>query len=43
MTDRIATPEEIERIDAYVRQWWLHLLTVGLIPEPEPEPELEIG
>jgi hypothetical protein len=37
------TPEEIERADAAYRQWWLSVLTLGLIPRPEPEPEIEIG
>jgi hypothetical protein len=43
MTDRILTREEIEQADAAYRQWWLHVLTLGLIPKPEPEPELEAG
>ena len=43
MTCRSLTPEEIERADAAVRQWWLSVLTLGLIPAPEPEPELEAG
>ena len=43
MTERSLTPEEIERADAAYRQWWLSVLTLGLIPKPEPEPELEIG
>jgi hypothetical protein len=44
MTCRRMTPEEIERSAAAYRQWWLSVLTAGLIPrpEPEPEPELEI-
>jgi len=42
VTDRRLTPEEIERADAAYRQWWLSVLTLGLIPKPEPEPELEI-
>jgi hypothetical protein len=42
MTCRRATPEEIEQADAAERQWWLSVLTLGLIPKPEPEPELEI-
>ena len=33
------TPEEIEHADAACRQWWLSVLTLGLIPKPEPEPE----
>ena len=43
MTLRLATPEEIERTDAACRQWWLSVLTLGLIPKPELEPEIEIG
>jgi hypothetical protein len=43
MTERVMTPEEIERSDAAYRQMWLPLLTLGLIPKPGPEPELEIG
>jgi hypothetical protein len=39
MTHRLMTPEEIERSDAALRQWWLSFLTLGLIPKPEPEPE----
>ena len=42
MTDRKLTPEELERADAAYRQWWLHWLTLGLVPRPEPEPEIEI-
>jgi hypothetical protein len=41
MTSRRMTPEEIKRADAAYRQWWLSVLTLGLIPKPEPEPELE--
>lgn len=37
MTTRRLTPQEIERADAAERQWWLSVLTLGLIPEPEPE------
>jgi hypothetical protein len=36
MTCRRLTPEEIERSDAASRQWWLHVLTLGLIPKPGP-------
>jgi hypothetical protein len=36
------TPEEIKRVDAACRQWWLSVLTLGLIPRPAPEPEIEI-
>jgi hypothetical protein len=36
------TPEEIEHADAAYRQWWLSVLTLGIIPKPEPEPEAEI-
>jgi len=43
MTCRRMTGEEIERADAALRQWWLSVLTLGLIPKPEPEPELELG
>lgn len=43
MTDRVMTPEEIERADTAYRRMWLSLLTLGLIPRPEPEPEIEIG
>jgi hypothetical protein len=41
MTCRKMTPEEIARSDAAYRQWWLHVLTLGLVPKPELEPELE--
>jgi len=40
MTCRSLTPEEIERADAAYRQWWLPVLTLGLIPKPEPELEI---
>ena len=43
MTDRSLTPAEIARADAAYRQWWLSVLTLGVIPRPEPEPELEAG
>ena len=43
MTCRRVTPEEIEQADAYTRQWWLSVLTLGLIPKPELTPELEAG
>lgn len=44
MTTRRMTPEEIERADAELRQWWLWFLTLGLLAsKPEPEPESEIG
>ena len=42
MTTRLATPEEIRQADAECLQWWLSVLTLGLIPRPEPERELEI-
>ena len=42
MTRRQMTPAEIARIDAYVRQWWLSFLTLGIVPRPEPEPETEL-
>lgn len=41
MTDRSLTPAEIARADAAYRQWWLSVLTLGIIPRPQPEPELE--
>lgn len=41
MTTRRMTPEEIEAADAASRQWWLSVLTLGLIPRPQPEPEAE--
>ena len=41
MTCRRLTPEEIKQADAAYRQWWLSVLTLGLIPKPEPE--LEAG
>jgi hypothetical protein len=43
MTERAMTQEEIERQDAFWRQWWLSFLTLGIVPRPEPEPELEIA
>ena len=43
MTCRRMTPEEIDRVDAACRQWWLSVLTLDLIPKPEPEPEIEIA
>jgi hypothetical protein len=39
MTCRRLTPEEIEQANAEYRQWWLSILTLGLIPKPELEPE----
>jgi hypothetical protein len=42
MTERVMTPEEIERADAASRQWWLSFLTLGIVPGPAPEPEIEI-
>jgi hypothetical protein len=42
MTCRRLTPEEIERADAAYRQWWLSVLTLGLIPKPEHDAELEL-
>ena len=42
MTTRRLTPAEIERDDAAERQWWLSVLTLGLIPKPEPELEAEL-
>ncbi|HET9970354.1 MAG TPA: hypothetical protein VFQ68_19125 [Streptosporangiaceae bacterium] len=41
MTCRRMTPEEIARAAAHCRQWWLSVLTLGIVPRPEPEPELE--
>jgi hypothetical protein len=35
------TPEEIEQADAAYRQWWLSVLTLGLVPKPDREPEAE--
>ena len=45
MTCRRMTAEEIEAADAWNRQWWLQVLTLGLLaPRPElDDPELEIG
>jgi hypothetical protein len=43
MTCRRMTEEEIARANAAYRQWWLHILTLGLVPKPEPEPEAEIS
>lgn len=43
MTLRIATEEEIRRADAAAAQWWLSVLTLGLVPKPEPEHEIEIS
>jgi len=43
MTCRRMTPEEIARAGAAYRQWWLPVLTAGIIPRPEPEPEAEIA
>lgn len=40
MTDRRMTPEEIKQANAAYRQWWLSVLTFGLIPKPEPEIEI---
>jgi hypothetical protein len=41
MTHRRLTPEEIKQADAAYRQWWLSVLTLGLIPQPEREQEAE--
>jgi hypothetical protein len=41
MTDRRLTPEEIKQADAEYRQWWLSLLTLGLIPKPERQLEAQ--
>jgi hypothetical protein len=43
MTCRRLTPEEIEAAAAWNRQWWLSVLTLGLIPKPELEREPEAG
>lgn len=43
MTERLLTPEEAEQADAYFRQRWLSLLTLGLIPKPEKLPFLTLG
>jgi hypothetical protein len=42
VTERAMTQEEIERQDAFWRQWWLSFLTLGIVPRPDPEPEIEI-
>ena len=39
MTHRRMTPAEIDQADAADRQWWLSVLTLGLIPKPERQPE----
>jgi hypothetical protein len=41
MTCRCMTPDEIEQADAAYRQWWLSVLTLGLIPKPERELEAQ--
>ena len=41
MTLRRMTPEEIKQADAAHRQWWLSVLTLGLIPKPECQLEAE--
>jgi hypothetical protein len=43
MTRRRMTPEEIEQADAYFRQQWLSLLTLGLSPKPGKLPFLTLG
>jgi hypothetical protein len=43
MTERALTPEQVEQADAYFRQRWLSLLTLGLIPKPEKLPFLTLG
>ena len=43
MTTRRLTPEQVEQANAYFRQQWLSLLTLGLIPEPEKLPFLTLG
>jgi hypothetical protein len=42
MTLRRAALEEIRQADAACRQWWLSVLTLGLVPPPDPEPEIDI-
>ena len=42
MTTGRLTDAEMERSDAAERQWWLSVLTLGLVPKPEPEIEAEI-
>ncbi len=42
MTERGLTPEERERSAAAYRQWWLSILTLGIIPKPERTAELEL-
>jgi hypothetical protein len=41
MTCRRLTPEEIKQADAAYRQWWLSVLTLGLIPKPERQLEAQ--
>ena len=41
MTTRRLTPGEIEQSNTDYRQWWLSVLTLGLIPKPEPELEAQ--
>ena len=41
MTHRRMTPEEIDQADAADRQWWLSVLTLGLIPKPERQLEAQ--
>jgi hypothetical protein len=41
MTCRRLTPEEIKQADAAYRQWWLSVLTLGIIPKPERQLEAQ--
>ena len=43
MTTRPLTPEQVEQANAYFRQQWLSLLTLGFIPKPEKLPFLTLG
>ena len=42
MTTGRLTDAELEASDARERQWWLSVLTLGIVPKPDPEAELEI-
>lgn len=43
MTTRPLTAEEVEQANAYFRQKWLSLLTLGLVPKPGKLPFLTLG
>jgi hypothetical protein len=43
MTERLLTPEQVKQANAYFRQRWLSLLTMGIIPKPEKLPFLTLG